>query len=257
MDAAGKRMSEAEVRTFTASDGIRLAWREMGSGRPLLLIHGFISDAVTNWISYGTAARLAAAGFRCIMPDLRAHGESAKPHDPACYPPDILASDQFALLEHLGIVDFDLAGYSLGARTATRMLALGAVPRRAVLSGMGFEGITSTGGRSAHFRHVLRNLGRHERGSPAWMAEAFLKTTGGDPVALDLILETFVDTPPDTLATLRMPIAVVCGTEDQDNGSAQRLADALGNATLIDIPGNHMSAVTKPEFGEAIAGFLK
>jgi hypothetical protein len=49
---------------------------------------------------------------------------------------------------------------------------------------------------------------------------------------------------------------VVCGAEDQDNGSAQRLADVLPNAQLITIPGNHMSAVTRPEFGAALTGFL-
>jgi pimeloyl-ACP methyl ester carboxylesterase len=49
----------------------------MGEGRPLVLIHGLFSSAFTNWIRYGHAARLARAGFRLIMPDLRAHGESA------------------------------------------------------------------------------------------------------------------------------------------------------------------------------------
>jgi pimeloyl-ACP methyl ester carboxylesterase len=241
---------------LTAADGTRLAWREMGEGRPLLLVHGFISDAKTNWITYGTAAQLVAAGFRCIMPDLRAHGESARPHDPACYPPDILADDQLALIAHLGLSDYDLAGYSLGARTAVRMIAKGAQPRRAIIAGMGYEGITATGQRSDHFRHILRNIGNHAKGSEAWMAEAFLKTTGGDPVALDLILDSFVDTPPETLVTFTRPIGVVCGAQDQDNGSAAALAAALPQGESITIPGNHMSAVTKPDFGAAMVGFL-
>jgi pimeloyl-ACP methyl ester carboxylesterase len=242
---------------LTAADGTRLAWRELGKGRPLLLIHGYFSDATTNWITYGTAARLAASGFRCIMPDLRAHGESARSHDPARYPADILADDQFALIAHLGLKDYDLAGYSLGARTATRMLARGAKPGRAILSGMGLEGLTSTGQRSAHFRQILRNLGSHPKGSAAWMAEAFLKTTGGDPVALDLILETFVDTPRDAIARFDLPVGIICGADDQDNGSAGALAALLARGELITIPGNHMSAVTRPAFGEAFAAFLK
>lgn len=241
---------------LTTADGTRLAWREMGEGRPLFLIHGFISDAKTNWITYGTAARLVAAGFRCIMPDLRAHGESERPHDPACYPPDILADDQLALIAHLGLNDYDLAGYSLGARTSVRILAKGATPGRVILSGMGLEGISSTAHRSEHFRHILRNIGSHPKGSPAWMAEAFLKTTGGDPVALDLILDTFVDTPLDVLAGFDLPAGIVCGAEDQDNGSASALADALPHGALTTIPGNHMSAVTKPEFGAAFVDFL-
>jgi pimeloyl-ACP methyl ester carboxylesterase len=250
-------MSGSEIRYFSAPGGTRLAWREMGEGRPLLLIHGYISDAVTNWITYGTAAQLAEAGFRCIMPDLRAHGASDKPHDPAAYPPGILGDDQLALIAHLGLTDFDLAGYSLGARTAARMLARGARPGKAILSGMGLDGLVQTGHRRDHFRHILRNIGKHPRGTPEWMAEAFVKTTGGDPVALDLILDAFVDTPRETLAGFDLPIGVICGSEDRDNGSATALADALPQAELITIPGNHMSAVTKPDFGQAMVAFLK
>lgn len=250
-------MSAPEIQYFSSTDGTRLAWREMGAGHPLILIHGFISDATTNWITYGTAAQLVDAGYRCIMPDLRAHGSSDRPHDPARYPLDILADDQFALIEHLGLVDYDLAGYSLGARTAARLLARGAKPGRAVISGMGLAGLTNTAARSAHFHNILRNIGHHQKGSPEWMAEAFLKTTGGDPVALDLILDTFIDTPHDVLAGLERPIGVVCGAQDQDNGSAAALADALPQGELITIPGNHMSAVTKREFGAALVGFLQ
>jgi pimeloyl-ACP methyl ester carboxylesterase len=84
---------------------------------------------------------IAAKGFRVIMPDLRAHGHSARPHDPAAYPPDVLMRDGFALIEHLGLTDYDLGGYSLGARTTVRMLANGAKPRRVILSGMGLTGL--------------------------------------------------------------------------------------------------------------------
>lgn len=248
---------EVSVQRFRSFDGIELCWRELGEGRPLLLIHGYISDGPTNWVTYGAAAKLADAGFRCIMPDLRAHGASDKPHDPARYPKDVLADDQLALIAHLGLTDFDLAGYSLGARTSVRMLAKGCRPARAILSGMGYEGITDTAARGTHFRHILRNLGTHEKGSPAWFAEAFLKTTGGDPVALDLILDTFVDTAPETLASFDLPISIICGADDRDNGSAQRLADALPQGEYLEIPGNHMSAVTKPEFGYAILAALQ
>ncbi len=250
-------MTLPDIQFFVAPDGTRLAWRELGEGQPLLLVHGFISDAVTNWISYGTAAGLVDAGFRCIMPDLRAHGASERPHDPAAYPPDILADDQLALIAHLGLENYDLAGYSLGARTSARMLAKGACPRRAILSGMGLAGLIDTGHRGAHFRNILRNIGQHPKGSPEWMAEAFLKTTCGDPVALDLILDSFVDTPRETLSGFDLPIGVICGEHDQDNGSAAALADLLPNGELITIPGNHMSAVTKPDFGRAIVDFLQ
>jgi pimeloyl-ACP methyl ester carboxylesterase len=243
--------------TFCSDDGVRIAWCECGEGRPLILVHGYFSDADTNWIKYGHAARLSEAGYRVIMPDLRAHGLSDKPHDLVHYPKDILADDQFALIDHLDIKGFDLGGYSLGGRTVARMLARGAKPGRAIISGMGLAGLTDTEKRGDHFKHILDNLGTHGKGTPAWMAEAFLKTTGGDPVALRCILETFVDTPEAALRTIETPVAVICGEDDQDNGSAAALADILPNGRLIRVPGNHMSAVAKPDLGQAILEALQ
>lgn len=245
-----------QMWTFKTADDVSINVREMGEGRPVILLHGYFSEADTNWIKYGHAKLLADAGFRVIMPDLRAHGLSDKPHDSAHYPKDILADDQFALIDQLGLSDFDLGGYSLGGRTVARMLAKGCRPRRVVISGMGLEGLSDTGKRAGHFRHVLENLGKHERGSPAFMAEAFLKTTGGDPVALLGILDTFVDTPVEVLRTFDLPIGVICGDDDNDNGSATALADILPKGRLISVPGNHMSAVIKAELGLAIRDFL-
>ncbi|HEX4693494.1 alpha/beta fold hydrolase [Sphingomonas sp.] len=252
--------SAIEPQFFPSFDGARLAWREVGpdggNARAVVLIHGYFSDAETNWIKYGHAAAIAARGFRVIMPDLRAHGSSDKPHDASAYPPDALARDGHALIEHLGLTDYDLGGYSLGARTTCRMLATGAHPRRVVFSGMGLDGLTDTNRRAGHFRHVLTNLGKHKHGSPEWFAEAFLKTTGGDPVALLGVLDTFVDTPLSVIEGFEWPALCVNGVDDDDNGSAAALADALPDASYVDVPGNHMSAVIKSELGEAIADFL-
>jgi pimeloyl-ACP methyl ester carboxylesterase len=245
------------TQSFQASDAVDIAWTEMGEGRPLLLVHGYMSNAATNWIKYGHAAALATAGYRVIMPDLRAHGRSGKPHDASHYPPDILADDQFALLTHLGIGDYDLGGYSLGGRTVSRMLTRGATPGRAVIAGMGLQGLTHTGNRGAHFRDIFDNLGHHEKGSAAWMAEAFLKTTGGDPVALRHILGTFVDTSLAEIAAWDVPVAVICGAEDDDNGSAADLAKMLRHGRLFMVPGNHMSAVIKPELSAALVEAFK
>lgn len=252
--------SPIDPHFFESFDGERLAWRELGpesgGGRPLVLIHGYFSDAHTNWIRYGHAATIAAAGFRVIMPDLRAHGSSAKPHKASAYPPDVLMRDGFALIEHLDLGDYDLGGYSLGARTTARMLANGATPRRAILSGMGLTGLTSTQGRGGHFRNILTNPGTFRQGSPEWLAEAFLKTTRGDPVALLHILDTFVDTPIRAIRAIGQPALVLSGGQDHDNGSASELAEALPHGAYREIPGTHMSAVLRPELGQEIADFL-
>ena len=236
--------------------GLPIAVHIAGEGRDLVLIHGYFSNAWTNWVRYGHAKRLVEAGFRLIMPDLRGHGESGKPHDPAAYPPDALTEDNLAVIDQLGLTDYDLGGYSLGARTTVRMLARGAAPRRVILAGMGLRGLVNTLDKGGYYRNVLTNLGSFERGTSEWMTEAFLKTTKGDPVALLHILNTFVDTPADTIATFTQPTEVICGVDDQDNGVAQELVDTLPNGRYVEIPGNHMAAVTKKELGEAMVAFL-
>lgn len=228
----------------------------MGQGRPVVLIHGYFSNAEVNWIRYGHAAKIVAKGFRVIMPDLRAHGHSAKPHDAAAYPPDALMRDGFALIDHLGLTDYDLGGYSLGARTTVRMLANGARPGRVVLGGMGLQGLVHTKVRGGFFHRVLTNLGSFKQGSPEWLTEAFLKTTKGDPEALLRILDTFVDTPIQAIQAIAQPTLVVAGVDDDDNGSAEELAEMLPQGVWKEVPGTHMSSVTKGEMGDAIAEFL-
>jgi pimeloyl-ACP methyl ester carboxylesterase len=75
-------------------------------------------------------------------------------------------------------------------------------------------------------------------------------------VALLHVLDTFVDTPRAALARINIPTLVLSGAEDDDNGSAEALAVALPKGRYQSVPGNHMSAVTKPELGSAIAAYL-
>jgi pimeloyl-ACP methyl ester carboxylesterase len=249
-------MINLPVYHFQGRDGAELVYRETGEGRPLILIHGYFSTATENWVRYGHAAKIASRGHRVIMPDLRAHGDSAKPHDPGAYPPDVLADDGFALIEQLGIDNYDLCGYSLGGRTAVRMLVRGATPGCAIIAGMGLEPIVDATGFGAHFRHILNNIGTFEHGSLEWKVESFLKSIGGDPIALLHILDSPADTPRKTLAMIGMPTLVLMGSEDNDHGSAEALAAALPNSRYAVVPGNHMSAVIKPALGAAIADFL-
>ena len=241
---------------FASFDGVELAWTEIGEGRPVVLLHGLFSNAETNWLRFGTAAAIAAAGCRVILPDLRAHGASAAPHDPAAYPPDVLAIDVAALVAQLGLSDFDLGGYSLGARTTVRCLARGMRPRRVILSGMGLAGLVESGKRTDWFLHVIANAGSFERGSNGWTAAQFMKANKVDGEAAAHVLRAQLVTPLALVETLATPALVVCGKDDRDNGSAPDLAAALPLATYVQIPGNHMNAVIEPALGTAIAAFL-
>lgn len=249
-------MSETQVHSWTASDGVELAYHELGEGMPVILLHGLFSDAVTNWIKFGTADRVAREGFRVIMPDLRAHGLSGKPHGVEYYPRGILARDLRELVEHLSFSEFDLGGFSLGARTTVEAVGEGMRPRRAILGGAGLEGLRNWKRRKTFFLDAVELFDKVQRGDPHWLSIQFMKSQRVDRVAAAQLLDTFEDAFMEWLEAFTMPTLVVCGSEDDDNGSAEELANILPHATFQEIPGTHMSSVTKPQLGEAIARFL-
>jgi pimeloyl-ACP methyl ester carboxylesterase len=251
-------MTEASEHRWTASDGIELAYHEVGEGKAVILLHGLFSDAQMNWIKFGHAERIASEGFRVIMPDLRAHGQSGTPHDPANYPADILVRDLRELIAHLGLETFDLGGFSLGARTTIDAVSHGVTPRRAILSGTGVDVLTNWERRCRFFVEAIDRFDEARRGDPHWLSIQFMRTMKIDREAAALLLKALGDhpSPKEALAAFTMPTLVVCGSEDHDNGSASELAAALPNARYEEIPGTHMSSVTKPELGEKIAAFL-
>jgi pimeloyl-ACP methyl ester carboxylesterase len=252
----GAGVSAAVTRFWTASDGVELAFHEVGEGRAVILLHGLFSDAEMNWIKFGHAERIAAAGFRVIMPDLRAHGRSGKPHGDEHYPSGILARDLRELVGHLGLTDFDLGGFSLGARTVVEAVGEGMRPRKAILGGAGLEGLRNWKRRKDFFLEAIAMFDEVERGDPHWLSIQFMKSQKVDREAARLLLDSFENSRPEWLQAFTMPTLVVCGSEDDDNGSAEELAEALPNAVFEEVPGTHMSSVTKPELGETIARFL-
>jgi pimeloyl-ACP methyl ester carboxylesterase len=190
------------------------------------------------------------------MPDLRAHGDSGKPHEPAAYPRDVLVRDVEAVVEALGLEEFDLAGFSLGARTAVRAVVAGLRPRRLAIAGMGLEGLAGWQRRAAFFVDAIDRFDTIRQGDPAFMAVSFMKTMKVDRTAARLLLGSVDDTSPEDLSAVTMPTLVVCGDKDRDNGSPQALAGALPDARFEEVPGTHMNSVTEPALGEAIARFL-
>ena len=117
---------------------VGIAYLDEGQGEPIVLIHGFASSKNVNWVYPRWVSELTKNGRRAIALDLRGHGESSKPYDPAQYGIARLAGDVTALMDHLGVERADLMGYSLGARI-TGWLAY-AQPQRlrsAIFGGLG------------------------------------------------------------------------------------------------------------------------
>lgn len=247
---------QASTHFWTGSDGVRLAYHELGEGRPVVLLHGLFSDAQMNWIKFGHAELIAGRGFRVIMPDLRAHGQSDSPHGQQFYPQGILARDLRELIALLGLAEFDLGGFSLGARTVVEAVGEGLRPRRAILGGAGLEGLRNWKRRKGFFVDAIAMFDTVQRGDPHWLSIQFMKSQHVDRTAAAQLLESFEDAFMSWLEAFTMPTLVVCGDQDDDNGSAEELANVLPNAIFEEVPGTHMSSVTKPELGEAIADFL-
>jgi pimeloyl-ACP methyl ester carboxylesterase len=185
-----------------------------------------------------------------------AHGESDKPHGEQYYPKGILARDLRELVAHLGLSEFDLGGFSLGARTTVEAVGEGMRPRRAILGGAGLEGLRNWERRKTFFLEAIAMFDSTQRGDPHWLSIQFMKSQKIDRVAAAQLLESFEDAFMSWLEAFTMPTLVVCGDKDDDNGSAEELANVLPNARFEEVPGTHMSSVTKPELGQAIAEFL-
>src|SRR5215467_463220 len=226
---------------FAGRGGVGLAWRETGSGRPLVLLHGFMG-AGSHMLGHGRAGVFAGQGYRVIAPDFRGHGDSAKLHDRAAYPPDVLAEDGLALVGHLGLGDgdYDLGGYSLGGRIVVRMLARGAKPGRAIVAGQGLAKVSGPQGGGVN-HDVLTGLVDGVAtgpGSPEALIAHWISELGADPVALLHVLNSLVPSPEDALRQIAIPTLVAIGEKDE-RSDADGLAALMPNARFVRVPGDH------------------
>jgi pimeloyl-ACP methyl ester carboxylesterase len=247
-----------DISRFAGRDGAQLAYRETGSGRPLILLHGFMGMG-SYWLEQGPGDTLAEQGFRLVLPDFRGHGESTRSHDPHLYPPDVLADDGLALIEHLGLVagEYDLGGYSLGGRIVVRMLARGAEPGRAVVAGQGLAKVSGPQGGGASHRALTALVDgvALDPGSPDAQIAHWAREVDADPRALLHMLGSLVPTPEDELRRITTPTLVVIGDRDE-RSDADELAGLLPAGCFVCVPGGHGDAFAAPEFAAAIKAFL-
>lgn len=106
---------------FFNSDGVMIRFLDMGSGDPVLLMHG-LGSRLEFWEAAGILSELEAAEFRVIAYDARGHGESEKPYDDAQFGREDV-EDAKRLLDHLSVDRAHVVGYSRGSGIAARLLA--------------------------------------------------------------------------------------------------------------------------------------
>ena len=243
---------------FACPDGEELAWREVGSGRPFILLHGLMGSGAAL-AGQGLVTALAERGYRVILPDLRGHGDSGRPHNPASYPPDILADDMLALIGHLRLGDYDLGGYSMGGKLVLRLLARGARPARAVVGGQGLDALDAQSDRTDGHRRLLAAVAGgavFPAGSPEEATAAWIRQSRVDARAVGLVLDAFLATPADVLQQVSAPTLVVAGDRDSRSTSAESLAALLPHGRLVLVPGDHVTTLGAAEFTTAVLEFL-
>jgi pimeloyl-ACP methyl ester carboxylesterase len=237
-------------------DGIEIAYLDEGEGEPIVLIHGFASNAAVNWVNPGWFTALE--GRRVIALDNRGHGASTKLYDPAAYHSAIMASDVVALLDHLALGRADIMGYSMGARI-TAFLALHN-PQRVrgvIFGGLGIHMID--GGLPEGVAEALEAPSADAVADPkARLFRVFAEQTKSDLRALAACLRGSRQTLRSAqIGAISVPALVAVGSLDAIGGSATELAALLPAGAALEVPGrDHMTAVGDKVFKQGVLTFL-
>jgi pimeloyl-ACP methyl ester carboxylesterase len=252
------------LTTFFQHEGFDLAYVDRApaagsAAEPVLLIHGFASSLLVNWINPGWAKTLNEAGYRVVAFDNRGHGQSSKSYEPADYTPEKMAGDAAALLRHLGIGRAHVMGYSMGARiSAFLALAEPALVATLVFGGLGIGMVDGVG----EWDPIAEALSApdpstiiHARGKTFRM---FADQTKSDRRALAAcIMTSRTLLSEDEVARIAQPTLVAVGTKDDIGGSAAELAALMPNAASFEIEGrDHMLSVGDRTFKKRVLEFL-
>jgi pimeloyl-ACP methyl ester carboxylesterase len=253
----------AGAMQFFAHDGFDLAFIDQqpeGGGEPVLLIHGFASTHMVNWVSTGWVKTLNDAGYRTVAFDNRGHGASSKSYASADYTPQKMAGDAAALLDHLNIDRAHVMGYSMGARISA-FLALARPEKVATLvfGGLGIGMVDGVGDWDPIAAALLAEdpAAISHPGGKAF--RTFADQTRSDRRALAACIKASrtLLTEAD-LARILQPTLVAVGTKDDIGGRPEALARLIPNGESFDIEGrDHMLATGDRTFKQRVIEFFR
>jgi pimeloyl-ACP methyl ester carboxylesterase len=237
-----------------------------GRGAPILLLHGFASDAGGDWVETGWFDILVTAGFDVVAPDLRGHGHSVKSRDPADYRLDAFTGDVAALCDHCwGDRRFSLVGYSMGAHVAMSV-ALASLDRvvSLILGGMG-DRIAATVGLAPEFADALdeQNSRSGDRRELPPYAVRF-RQHAASRMFNDLgVLAACLRGQSSVfylgrLSAVTTPTLVIVGEQDKLAGAPHPVAALFPAGIGETVPGvNHASALADRNFRKRAVAYLE
>jgi pimeloyl-ACP methyl ester carboxylesterase len=250
-------------------DGTNIAYRSTGAGEPIVMVHGTaLSQAIWRGLGY---VRDLGQDHRVITLDLRGHGRSDKPHDPAAYRMDLFVSDILAVMDTLNVSRAHYVGYSLGGRVGfslssahpdrlNRFVSAGGAPRTGpnAFDNVFFPGcidVLEWDGMPGFLRGwEARN------GSPVDTSTraAFL---ADDAIALAAYMRESQDDPGVSDSDLRRMTTrtlLLAGSEDRERVAAAQHALRLMPAAVMDVleGATHADTLRHPEAKSAIREFL-
>jgi len=227
---------------FIASDGVKIHYLVMGHGTPVVLIHGYVAFAEWNWFINGIAEALAA-NHRVIALDVRGHGLSDKPHDPAKYGPR-LWQDVIELMDHLGIQRAHVHGYSMGGKIVTQLLSHH--PERLITASYGGSGVREVDPKR------IAEVPKDKLGPDPKEAEAIAKNRKAryrdrqDRQALDAVRKSFpsLERGEIDLTKITIPVLAINGEFDGPNANTHRMQRELKDFQSVVLPGkSHLTAI--------------
>ncbi|NRA86983.1 MAG: alpha/beta hydrolase [Rhizobiales bacterium] len=243
------------------SQNVEIAYETAGNpaNPPILLIHGFGSTHINNWVQPGWVEFLLNAGYFVVMFDNRGHGMSQKLYDSADYDVHKMADDAHNLMVHLNIKKYNVLGYSMGARiSAFVAMQNPASVKRVILGGLGYNIIDGTPGVQQIANGLFANTLEDVKDKLGRMFRIFADHTGSDRKALAacilsprrVMLEAEVK-------SIKQPVLVAIGTVDDVAGDGPMLTNLLSDATFLSIPKrDHMRATGDKVFKNGVAEFL-
>jgi len=263
--AAATRLAAAPDQYFTIRGGVRLRYREVGRGEPVILLHGYTQRLELM----SELADSLAKDFRVIVPDQRGFGESSKFSDPARFG-RVMGDDAIALLDAVQLRRAHLVGHSMGAlvaanvaarfpdrvRTAT-LLAGPFFPDSAGLASLGAPWVSALE-RGEGFRTFLMWLFPEISDSVAAGASAELLAANdkGSLVAAMRAMGGLIVSP-ERAGRLRAPALVAVGTGDPLLPQSRAMAAWWPSARFLEIPGvNHVDVMLRPEVLRAMRDMI-